>query len=133
MLIATRPRHKVLKKAAGNLKYEILGTELEVVIRTRYLGVQVGKSLDWNEHIKVISSKVSRAIVFLNMQKHPIASVKTLYKSIVEPHFRYCCSVWGCCGATTIHQLQELHNRAARILPKSSFNVPSGPLIKSLC
>ena len=58
--------------------------------------------------------------------------MKTLYTSIVEPHFRYCCSVWGCCGATTINQFQKLQNRAARILMESSFNAPSGPLIKSL-
>ena len=58
--------------------------------------------------------------------------MKTLYTSIVEPHFRYCCSVWGCCGATTINQLQKLQNRAVGILMESSFNAPSGPLIKSL-
>ena len=70
MLIATRPRHKALNNAVGNLKYEILGTELEVVTRTRYLGVQVDKSLTWNEHNKVISSKVSRAIGFLKYTKN---------------------------------------------------------------
>ena len=134
MLIATKPRHKALNNTAENFKLEILGSELDVVTKTGYLGVQVDNSLDWNEHIKVISSKVSRAIGFLKYAKYilPIASVKILYTSIVEPHFRYCCSVWGCCGATTINQLQKLQNRAARILMESSFNAPSGPLIKSL-
>ena len=42
----------------------------------------------------------------------------------MKPHFRYCCSVWGCCGATSINWL--------RILIESSFNAPSGPLIKRL-
>ena len=123
MLIATKPRHKALNNAAENLKLEIFGSELDVVTKTRYLGVQVDNSLDWNEHIKVISSKVSRAIGFLKYAKNilPIASVKTLYTSIVEPHFRYCCSVWGCCGATTINRLQKLQNRAARILMESSL------------
>ena len=69
MLIATKPRHKALNKAAENLKLEILGSELDVVTKTRYLGVQVDNSLDWNEHIKAISSKVSRAIGFLKYEK----------------------------------------------------------------
>ena len=100
MFIATNPRHKVLNNSAENLKLEILGSELEVVTKIRYLGVQIENSLDWNECIKVIFSKVSRAIGFLKYAKNilPIASVKALYTSIVEPHFRYCCSVWGWCS-----------------------------------
>ena len=42
--------------------------------------------------------------------------MKTLYTGIVEPHFRYCCSVWCCCGKTCLNQLQKLQNRAARIV-----------------
>ena len=134
MLIATKPRHKALNNTAENLKLEILGSELEVFTKTRYLGVQIDNRLDWNDHIKVISSKVSRAIGFLKYAENilPIASVKTLSTSTVEPHFHYYCSVWGCCSTTTINQLQKRQNRVARILMESSFNAPSGPLIKSL-
>ena len=95
MLIATKPRHKALNNAAGNLKLENLGSELDILTKTKYLGVQVYNRLDWNEHIKAISSKVSRAIGLLTYAKNTlsIASVKTLCKSILESHFRYCCSV----------------------------------------
>ena len=57
---------------------------------------------------------------------------KTLYTSIVEPHFQYCCSVWGCCNSTDSLQLQKLQNRAARIVRNSHFDAPSKPLIQSL-
>ena len=50
----------------------------------------------------------------------------------VEPHFRYCCSVWGCAGSRDINQLQKLQNRAARIITNSSFDTPSRPLITEL-
>ena len=78
--------------------------------------------------------KVSRAIGFLRHAKSflPLASLKTLYTGIVEPHFRYCCSVWGFAGSTDISQLQKLQNRAARIITKSSFDTPSRPLIVEL-
>ena len=55
-----------------------------------------------------------------------------IYTSIVDPHFRYCCSVWGVCGLTEIQQLQKLPNRAARIVTGSSYDAPSKPLIKTL-
>ena len=61
-----------------------------------------------------------------------MASLKTLNSGIVEPHFRYCCSAWGCCGTTDINQLQKLQNRAARIVTNSSHDSLSGPLIESL-
>ena len=134
MLIATKPKHRTLNNAAEKLHLKIRGSELDVVNKTKYLGVHVDNSLDWKEHIKTVSTKVSRAIGFLKHAKNilPIASLKTLYSSIVEPHFRYCCSVWGCCGTTDIDQLQKLQNRAARIVTNSSFGAPSRPLIESL-
>ena len=58
--------------------------------------------------------------------------MKTLYSSIVESHFQYCCSVWGCCNSTDILQLPRLQNRAARVLTNSQFDAPSKPLIQSL-
>ena len=56
----------------------------------------------------------------------------SLYTSIVEPHFRYCCSVWGCAGTTEINRLQKLQNRAARIVTNSSFDTPSNKLLEKL-
>ena len=78
------------------LEIGIQGTELEVVQNINYFGVQVDKTLSWREHIKTISSKVSRAIGFLKHARSflPEESLRTLYTGIVEPHFCYCLSIW---------------------------------------
>ena len=55
-----------------------------------------------------------------------------IYRSIVEPHFNYCCSVWDCSGIMRIESLQKLQNRAARIVTGSSYDAPSVPLRKEL-
>ena len=96
--------------------------------------MQIDCNLDWKEKIKAVSTKVSRAIGFLRHAKSflSMASLKTLYTGIFEPHFRYCCSVWGCAGSTDINQLQKLQNRAARIITNSSFDTPSRRLITEL-
>ena len=113
---------------------KIRNKELDIVQTIKYLGLQIDSSLDWKEQIKAVSTKVSRAVGFLKYAKSflPMASLKTLYMGIVEPHFRYCCSVWGCCGSMEIHQLQKLQNRAARVITNSSFDAPSRPLIQEL-
>ena len=126
MLISTKQKHNSLKSRSEALELKIRDNELEVVQKTKYLGVQIDCSLDWKEQIKAVSTKVSRAIGFLRHAKSflPMTSLKTLYTGIVEPHFRYCCSVWGFAGSTEINQLQKLQNRAARIITNSSFDTP---------
>ena len=89
-----------------------------MIQKSKCLGAVIDNSLNWKEHIKNVSAKVSKAIGFLKHAKafQPQETLKTLYTGIVEPHFRYCCSVWGCTGSTEINQFQKLQHRAARIL-----------------
>ena len=96
----TKQKYKGLQNQGHDLCVEIKGMELDTVMKTRYLGVNIDSSLNWKVHVKVILSKVSRAIGFLNHAINflPQDTLKTLYKGIIEPHFRYCSSVWGCCG-----------------------------------
>ena len=91
---------------------------------TKYLGVQLDEHLSWSFECNWPLEYAKKCL--------PIAVVKTLYSSIVEPHFQYCCSVWGCCNSTDILQLQRLQNRAARVLTTIQFDAPSKPLIQSL-
>ena len=130
MLVSTKKKHSTLKSRNEALQLKIREHDLQDVQKTKYLGVQIDCNLDWKEQIKAVSTKASRAIGFLKHAKSflPRESLKTLYTSIVEPHFRYCCSVWGCTGSTEINQLQKLQKRAARIVTNSSYNAPSRPL-----
>ena len=136
MLISTKQKQNILKCQNKDLDLKILENEVEVEVvkKTKYLGVQIDSSLDWKEQIKAVSNKVPRAVGFLRHAKSflPKETLQTLYKGIVEPHLRYCCSFWGCAGLTEINQLQKLQNRAARIVTNSSFDAPSRPLIQGL-
>ena len=126
MLISTKQRQKILRNQNLRLSLKIRDHESEVVDTTKYLGLQIENSLDWKYHFSVISSKVSKVVGFLKHAKTilPLESLNKLYAGIVEPHFRYCCSVWGCCGVTEKSHLQKLQNRAARIITSSSFDAP---------
>ena len=117
MLISTKQKHNSLKSQNKDLDLKIRDNDLEVVKKTKYLGVQIDCSLNWKEQIKAVSSKVSRAVGFLRHAKSflPKETLQTVYTGIVEPYFRYCCSVWGCAALTEINQWQKLQNRAARI------------------
>ena len=134
MLITTKQKKKCLMASNQAIQPSIREEHIEVICNTKYLGVQIDENLTWKNQIKSVTEKASRAIGFLKYAKHflPETIVKTLYTSIVEPHFQYCCSVWGCCNSTDILQLQKLQNRAARIVTNSPFDASSKPLIQSL-
>ena len=90
--------------------------------------------MKWKDHISLISSKVSRAIGIINYAKTvlPLNLLKMLYLGLVEPHFRYCRSVWGSCGATSRKTLDKLQNRTIRIIRNGTYNASVGPLLRQL-
>ena len=134
MLISIKQKGNSLRSRNEALEPKIRDNELEVVQKTKYLGVQIDCSLSWKEQVNAVATKISRAIGFLRPAKSflPKASLKTLYTGIAEPHFRYCCYVWGCAGSTDINQLQKLPNRATRLITNSSFDTLSRSLIEEL-
>ena len=63
----------------------------------------------------------------------PKETLDTLYKTLVEPHFRYCNIVWGRCNQTQLNKLQQLQNRAARAVAKVRFkNTNHAKLLQDL-
>ena len=134
MVISTKQKERCLAKTNEELSLVIQEERIDTVLAAKYLGIQVDRNLNWKGHIKALCSKVSRAIGFLKHAKSflPHATLKTLYTGIIEPHFRFCCSVWGNCGAIEKNQLQKLQNRAARILTNSRYDADARPLLNIL-
>ena len=135
MIIGTN--RKLHESNSGELiqaHFKISGEAIEQKTSVKYLGVILDNQMKWIDHINLISSKVSRAIGIIKCAKKvlPFNLLKMLYLGLVEPHFRYCCSVWGSCGATTRKAPDKLQNRAIRIITNSAYDVSVGPLLKQL-
>ena len=122
------------QKVLGELDLKIRDTNIQNVKETKYLGLQIDRHLTWKKHVDTISRKVSRALGVLKHARKFLQQniLKNLYISIIEPHFRYCSSVWGCCSTTYINRLQKLQNRAVRMITNSAFDTPAKPLLANL-
>ena len=119
MLIGSWPKLQNICNSDGiYTKLSIDDEVVPMINETKYLGTQIDKTLSWKEHINVIASKISRGIGMLRYAQRyvPLSTIKIMYWSKVEPHLRYCCTVWGCCTETDLKRLQILQNRAARIV-----------------
>ena len=90
---------------------------------TKYLRIIVDETLSWDIHIDHISKKVKRNLGVMKHVKNcaPYQSLIMLYRTLVEPYFRYCSTTWGKCGQTLPDKLQTLQNRAARIVRGVKF------------
>ena len=64
MLIYTKQKYNALQNENHDLRVKIKGTELDTVMNARYLGVNIDSSLDWKDHIKVMSSKSLERLAF---------------------------------------------------------------------
>ena len=62
----------------------------------------------------------------------PQKTLKILYNSLIENHFRYGSTIWGNCGETISTRLQKLQNLAAGIITGSGYDTPAEPLIEQL-
>ena len=61
-----------------------------------------------------------------------IGELQKVYRGIVEPHFSYCCLVWGCGIEIKLNSLQKIQNRVARITTNSPYDAPAVPLLQNL-
>ena len=135
ILIGGRKKLKNINNSeTQNLQIVIDQEPVSKIKHTKYLRIVVDQFLNWEEHISALIKKIPKEIRILRYGKRylPLTTVKSMYRSVVEPHFRFCCSVWGICSAIAFDKLQKLQNRAARIATNSPYDAPSQPLLKKL-
>ena len=55
-----------------------------------------------------------------------------IYNALIMPHFDYCSPIWDCLSGFLSDKLQNLQNRAARIITKSPFVTSLDHLLSTL-
>ena len=127
MLIGSRQRLRTFQ-SAPNLT--INGTPIKQVSQAKSLGVYVDENHSWTTHTKEIASGIGalkRVRPFV-----PVNTLMTIFNSLVQPHFNYCCKIWDSCCKTLAAKLQKPQNRAARVLTFSGYDASADPLIEIL-
>ena len=126
--------NNLLDKVDTTTGFEISNESIEQVPSKKYLGVRIDDKLKWKSQVDALATKISRAIGLIKYAKRslPLKTIQGLYRSLVEPHFRYCCSVWGCVNKTNLDRLQKLQNRAIRTISNARYDAPVQPLLMRL-
>ena len=96
---------------------------------TKCLGITIDDKLTWNHHIDNITTKASHATGTIYRVRHhlPQRILKSLYNTLVLPHFSYCNIIMGFelsnttnktkhyseMGNSDHHQLIQVHSRSS--------------------
>ena len=106
----------------------IAENKVERVCDFNYLGIHINENMKWNTHINNISNKISKYIGVLNKLKHflPTFTLKTLYDSLIVPHFNYGILAWG----YDMNRIFKLQKKVVRTFTNSKFNAHTEPLFK---
>ena len=94
----------------------------------------IDRYLNFQDHIKYISGKVSRGLGILYKCKRLFhrRTLLTLYNSFIYPHLNYCNTVWCNTYSTYLEPLSKLQKRAIRMITGSRKYDHTGPLFTSL-
>ena len=99
------------------------GTDIECVRSMKYLGVILDNNLNFNLHIDMISSKLSKSVGILTRVGNylPSGTMLSLYYSIVHPFLSYCILAYYNAPQYLINRLIVLQKRAIRLIVGANF------------
>ena len=103
---------------------------IEQVEEFNFLGITVDQNVTWDAHITKISIKLARVIGILHKSKRtfPQHILRTIYNSLIHPHFIYGLYLWG----LKCRRIKVLQKKAVRILAFKPYISHSTPIFKTL-
>ena len=129
-ILFSRKRKKV------ELKEELIVNNaiIDRTDKTKFLGVIIDQHLSFLSHISYTKGKIARGIGILKKSRYYFTrdTLKTLYNSLVYPHFTYCIEVWGNVYSTHLDSLYKLQKWAIRIITCKKRSDHTSPLFNSL-
>ena len=110
----------------------IKNTSVQRVFSTKFLGVYIDSQLCWKDHIKYISTKLSKCTGILSKARCYLRkeSLQNLYYTFAYPYFSYCNIVWGNACHSYLNQILKLQKRLIRLINFSAYLAHTAPLFK---
>ena len=97
--------------------------------------VYLDEHLTWKSHTSHVhvNAKVSRSIFAVNQIKNilPKSCLRTLYFSLIHPHFSYGLLAWGIASITALKSSIMLQKRAIRNINRDKYRAHREPLFNS--
>ena len=111
------------KNFSRNFSVAINGVPLDECVKYKYLGVFIDRKLIYKSHKEHICGKISKACGALSKLRHVVSInvLKDVYYALIHSYLRYRIVVWGNAREAALRPLQNLINKALRIMTFAPF------------
>lgn len=96
--------------------------KIDRVEKTKYLGMIINESLNWNDHVDLVKKKVARFVGVLRRMSYLLDEKikKQIYFAYIHSHVIYVNPIWSSVADYKLQELQVLQNKAM----KAVYNLP---------
>ena len=112
----------------------INGSKITEVNKAKFLGVIIDNKLTWNNHIKLITQKISKGIgIMIKARKYfNTITLTNLYNTLILPYISYGIQVWGSAANTHIDKILIKQKKIVRIICGDPPRTHTKPLFLKL-
>ena len=127
-------RHCRNLRNSRDLSISLDNEVVESVQCFKYLGVTLDIYLSFETHIEKLCGKINSRNGILKRMRNFISKdlAIDLYKSLIEPHYRYCDYIYTGCSLTNARKLQVCQNNSLRAISRADQYYPTELLHKEL-
>ena len=108
-------------KSATQLQISLGNEQIPQVKSTKFLGMWIDESLNWNEHVTKVVLKLKSRVNLLKMSQHFLGkhALKVLYYVQLHSVLAYGIVMWGSLASqANLNKLQKIQNTCIRIIDK---------------
>lgn len=121
-------------RSLNTFRIKINDIDTDKVDHIRYLGVVIDKHLEFKEHVKYITNKMTKKVNLLYRigRQMSVYIMLRLYKALIVPHLQFCSTVLWMLNKGELQQLQKVQNRAMRVILKCNRYTPINTMLNTL-
>jgi len=122
------------EEVLNRLEIKIGSQKIDRKQHVKFLGIFLDENLNWKQHITSTINKISKIGYSIRMIKNilPKQNLKTLYQTLIQPHFVYGITFWGGTYDTYLNKLFVQQKKLIRIITNSKYNEHTDPLFNEL-
>ena len=100
----------------------------------KLLGVLLDEFLSFNDHITMLTCKISKSLYCINRVKNFIdqRSLRTMYFAMIHSVMAYGIIIYGCATKTNLEKLRIAQKKAVRTICNANYRAHTAPLFKEL-
>ena len=119
-------------KIPKTIDIKINGNSLEVVNKSKFLGVIIDNCLSWKQHALYISKKIAKTIGILSIARKALnqKTLIQLYFSFIYPYLHYCNLSWGNANDNILWPIFKNQKIALRIISNTPWRSSTIPFCK---